>query len=60
MRTPPPDDDRGDDRVVAAVVAAVGAIPTVIALVGGYRFGAEATIGLLLLVLGVVGLIRGL
>ena len=64
-RTPPPaprppsQNDRGDDRVIAAVMAAVGAIPVVIAIVGGYAFGAEATIGLVLLVLGIAGLIRG-
>jgi len=57
-KLPPPDDRRGDDRLLAAVIAAIGAIPVATAVITGEAFGAEATVGLLLVVLGVIGLIR--
>jgi hypothetical protein len=46
-----------EDRIVCAVVAAVGAIPVVAAIVTGDSFGVAPTIGLGTLALGVIGLV---
>lgn len=56
---PPPPPDRGDERAIAAVMAAAGAAPVGGALVAHATFGGGVTIGLGLLVLGVIGLVRG-
>jgi hypothetical protein len=64
-RTPPPEEPTSrrvevrDDRLLAAVLLATGAIPVAIATATGGHFGAAATIGLFLVIFGVVGLIRG-
>jgi hypothetical protein len=44
-----------DGTVIAVLAAVIGAIRVVIALVQHESFGAEATIGLGLLVLGIIG-----
>jgi hypothetical protein len=46
-----------DDLVVAGLLTIIGAIRVAIAVAGHERFGAEATIAAMMLVLGVIGLI---
>jgi hypothetical protein len=57
-RPPPPSDGPHDDRVVAAVIAAVGLVRVIPALLAQRPFVAEPSIALLAVVLGVVGLVR--
>jgi hypothetical protein len=60
-RVPPPStpapsaEDRGDDRLVASVAIAVGAIPVAVAILGSHGFHGEATLGLIVVVLGLFG-----
>ena len=58
--SPPPaaPESPSDDRMLAGVIAATGAIPVALAVAEHAVFGAQASIGLALLVLGVVGMVR--
>jgi hypothetical protein len=46
-----------EERILHAVLCAVGAIPVVIAVLRGGGFGVEATVGLVMAVAGLVGLV---
>jgi hypothetical protein len=46
-----------EERVLYAILCAVGAIPVAIALLRGGSFGVEATIGLLMALAGLAGLV---
>jgi len=46
-----------EERVLYAVLCAVGAIPVAIALLRGGGFGVEATLGLLMALAGLAGLL---
>lgn len=57
---PEPDDDRSSSRedvIFYALLVIAGALPVIGVVADGARFGAEATIGLILLLLGAVGLL---
>jgi len=61
--TPAPSDERpraGEELIVYAVLAAVGALPVAGALRDHAAFHAEATIGLVMLIAGVIGLLAAL
>ncbi len=47
-----------EEIVIHALLVAIGAIPVVLALVQHAHFGAEATLGLLMLAAGVSGAMR--
>jgi hypothetical protein len=59
-RQPPADREApsapSEEWIVHAILCAVGAIPVVIAVLGG-GFGVEATVGLVMAVAGVAGLV---
>ena len=46
-----------EERVLYAILCAVGAIPVAIALLRGGGFGVEATLGLLMALAGLAGLV---
>ena len=49
-----------DDRVISWVLITVGMLPVVTTLVRGTNFGAEPTIGLLMMVAGAATTVRAL
>jgi uncharacterized membrane protein YdjX (TVP38/TMEM64 family) len=51
-----PNQDR-EQTILYALIAAIGMIPVIVALRSGGVFGSEATLGLLMLVLAVAGLL---
>lgn len=55
---PPPPAEASDERAIAAVMTATGAVPVAGALMAHAAFGGGVTIGLGMLVLGVIGLVR--
>jgi hypothetical protein len=46
-----------EERILYAILCAIGAIPVAIALLRGGGFGVEATIGLLMVLAGLAGLV---
>jgi hypothetical protein len=54
----PPPAEASDERAIAAVMTATGAVPVAGALAAHASFSGGVTIGLGLLVLGVIGLVR--
>jgi hypothetical protein len=46
-----------EERILHAILCAVGAIPVAVALLGGGGFGVEATVGLLMTLAGLAGLV---
>jgi hypothetical protein len=48
-----------EERVLYSLMVLIGAIPVTLTLASGTRFGVQATLGLLMTLWGLVGLIRG-
>lgn len=46
-----------EERILHAILCAVGAIPVVIAVLRGGGFGVEATVGLVMALAGLAGLV---
>ena len=55
---PPPAPPPGDDWLVYGLLVVLGAVRVAIALFAGQDFGAEATVALIVMTLGAVGLLR--
>jgi hypothetical protein len=48
-----------EERVLYSLMVLIGAIPVTLTLASGTRFGVQATLGLLMALWGLVGLVRG-